>query len=269
MKKVFSLALVTLAASVMAVQPSINFSDNFNTYANGNLAGLAANAVGQGTWAQTGTSVATPVQVVNGTVVLGTSGQDVYAPLTTPISITTGSTFYIGATVTLTAAQATGDYFLHFTPIVGDTSALAERLYAKSAVGGFVFGYNGTSGTANYSSSVLSLNTPYRIVMAYTGVAGSANDTFALYVNPTDTSVELNNTPFFTSGYVGSGAEATTVAGINLRQGSAANAPSVVLDNLSVGTTFGEIAPVPEPSVGAILGGFGLLGLVMSARRRS
>lgn len=268
MKKVSSLVFVTLAASVMAVQASINFSDNFNAYTNGNLAGLALNAVGQGTWAQTAAVNTTPVQVNNGTVILG-SGQDVYAPLTSPIALTTGSTFYIGATVTLTTASVTGDYFLHFTPVIGEASIFPERLYAKSAVGGFVFGYNGSSGAANYSSSVLSLNTAYRLVLAYTSVAGAINDTFALYVDPTDTSVEINNTPFFTSAYIGTGAEVTTVAGINLRQGSAANAPSVVLDNLSVGTTFGEIAPVPEPSVGAILGGFGLLGLVMSARRRN
>lgn len=266
MKKVSPLAIVAFAASVMAVQASINFSDSFNTYANGNLAGTSANAVGQGTWAQTGTVNTTPVQVSGGTVVLG-SGQDIYAPLTSPISLTAGSTFYIGATVTLTTASVTGDYFLHFTPVVGESSIFPERFYAKSAVGGFVFGYNGSSGAANYSSSVLSLNTSYRLVLAYTSVAGAINDTFALYVDPTDTSVEINNTPFFTSGYIGTGAEVITVAGINLRQGSAANAPSVILDNLSVGTTFGEIAPVPEPSVGAILGGFGLLGLFMSARR--
>ena len=121
----------------------------------------------------------------------------------------------------------------------------------------------------NYSGTVLSFNTPYRLVLAYTGVAGTINDTFGLYVNPTDTSVELNNTPFFSSVYVGTGAESVTVAGINLRQGSAANAPSVIIDDLSVGTTFGEIAPVPEPSIGSLLGGFGLLGLFMSARRQN
>jgi len=269
MKKTSMITLATLVGSSFAVQAALNFSDNFDSYSNGNIAGLGANAIGQGPWAQTGSSVVNPVQVLNGTVVLGTTGQDVYAALSTPISLTVGTTFYIGATVTLTAAQATGDYFMHFTPIVGDTSALAERLYAKSAVGGFVFGYNGTSGAANYSSSVLILNTSYRLVLAYTSVAGTANDTFALYVNPTDTAVELNNTPFFTSGYVGSGAEATNVAGINFRQGTASSAASVIIDNLSVGTIYSELAPVPEPSVGAILGGFGLLGLLMAARRRS
>ena len=270
MEKLLSVALVTFSVSITAVHATINFYDNFNTYVNGNLAGLTANAVGQGTWAETGAAAATPVQVVNGAVVLGTSGQDVYAPLTTPISITAGSTFYIGATVTLTAAQATGDYFLHFTPTVGDSAVFAERLFAKSSPGGFVFGYDGSSGgTVNYSPTVLSFNTPYRLVLAYTGVAGPINDTFALYVNSTDTSVELNNTPLFTSGYVGTGAESATVAGINLRQGTAANAPSVIVDDLSVGTTFGEIASVPEPSIVALVGGFSLLGLFMSARRQS
>lgn len=269
MNKASSLGLTVLTLSSLAAQATINFSDNFDSYLNGNLAGLAANVVGQGTWAQTGTSAATPVQVNNGTVVLGTSGQDVYAPLTTPISITAGSTFYIGVTVSLTAAQATGDYFLHFTPTVGDSGVFAERLFAKSTTGGFLFGYNGSSGgTVNYSSTVLSFNTPYRLILAYTGVAGTLNDTFALYVDPSDTSIEGNNTAYLTSGYVGTGAESTTVAGINLRQGTAANAPSVVVDNLSVGTTFGEIAAVPEPGVGAIFAGFGLLGLFISARRR-
>jgi len=244
---------VILAASPLGSQATVVFYDDFNSYNNVNL-------VGQGTWAQTSTSAATPVQVNNGTVVLGTSGQDVYAPLTSPISITDGSTFYIGATVDLTAAQATGDYFLHWTPIVGSSTIFPERLFVKSSGAGFVFGYDGSSGgTVNYSSTVLSLNTSYRIVLAYTGVNGALNDTFALYVNPTDTSVEGNNTAYLTSGYVGTGAESTTVAGINLRQGTAGSAPSVILDNLTVATLFSDAAsaaPVPEPTTfiaGALL----------------
>ena len=261
-----------LAASPLGSQATVVFYDDFNSYVNGNLAGTAQDALGQGTWRQTGASAATPVQVNNGTVVLGTSGQDVYAPLTSPISITDGSTFYIGATVDLTAAQATGDYFLHWTPIVGSSTIFPERLFAKSSGAGFVFGYDGSSGgTVNYSSTVLSLNTSYRVVLAYTGVNGALNDTFALYVNPTDTSVEGNNTAYLTSGYVGTGAESTTVAGINLRQGTAANAPSVILDNLTVATLFSDAAsaaPVPEPSSVAIIVMGGFAGLVALRRKR-
>jgi hypothetical protein len=260
---------VILTSFPLGSQATVYFYDDFNSYANGNLAGTTQNGVGQGTWAQTSTSATTPVQVNNGTVVLGTSGQDAYAPLTSPISITDGSTFYIGATVDLTAAQATGDYFLHFTPTVGNSSIFPERLYAKSSGAGFVFGYDGASGgTVNYSSTVLNLNTSYRIVLAYTGVNGTLNDTFALYVDPTDTSVEGNNSAYLTSGYVGTGAESTTVAAINLRQGSATSAPSVILDNLAVATLFSDAAPVPEPSSVAffVMGGFA--GLV-ALRRKS
>ena len=264
---------VILAAAPLGSQATVGFYDDFNSYVNGNLAGLTANAVGQGTWAQTSSSAVTPVQVNSGTAVLGTSGQDVYAPLTSPISITDGSTFYIGATVDLTAAQATGDYFLHWTPIVGSSTIFPERLFVKSSGAGFVFGYDASSGgTVNYSPTVLSLNTSYRVVLAYTGVNGVLNDTFALYVNPTDTSVEGNNTAYLTSGYVvGNAAEATTVAGINLRQGGTTSAPSVILDNLTVATLFSDaapVAPVPEPSSVAIIVMGGFAGLVALRRKR-
>jgi hypothetical protein len=267
MKKIVLFLAAGLLCSTSSVFASISFSDNFDSYINGNLAGLTTNALGQGTWRQTGGSSANPVQVNNGTVVLGTSGQDVYAPLTSPISITDGSTFYIGATVDITAAQSSGDYFLHWTPSVGNTTIFPERLFVKASAGGFVFGYDGSSGgTVNYSSTVLSLGTSYRIVLAYTGVAGTLNDTFALYVNPTDSSVEGNNSAYLTSGYVGSGAEATTVAAINLRQGTGSSAPSVILDNLVVATLFSEAAPVPEPST-LLLGGLGLAGLLVVRRK--
>ena len=90
------------------------------------------------------------------------------------------------------------------------------------------------------------------------------NDTFALYVNPTDTLVEANNIAYLTSGYVGTAAETNFVAGVNLRQGSASAAPSVVLDNLTVATLFSDAAPaapVPEPSMLALglVGGFACL----------
>jgi trimeric autotransporter adhesin len=262
MKKLLCFPLPVLAVSVLTAHATLNFSDNFDGYATGNL-------VGQGSWLQTGTVATSPVQVNNGQVVIGT-GQDVYAPLATPINITVGSTFYIGLTATFTAAQVAGDYFLHFTPIVGDSSIFSERLFAKSSGTGFVFGYTAASGSANYSSSVLNFNTPYRLVLAYTSVAGTLNDTFALYVDPADPAVAGNNTPFFTSGYVAtSGTESTTVAAINLRQGSAANAPSLTVDNLTVGTDFAEVAPVPEPSTAALIGGLGLLGLYLAKRRRN
>ncbi len=264
MKKLSLLALASIATCHSAVA-TIFFSDNFDGYANANL-------VGQGPWAQTGATATSPVQVsASGNVVLGPTGQDVYAPLITPLPVNGSPSFYIGVDVTLTAAQATGDYFLHWTPTVGDSSLFLERLYAKSSGSGFVLGYgSGTVATPAYGSTVLSLNQDYRLVLEYTPVAGTLNDTFTLYVNPSDTSVEGNNTPYMTSGWNGTTAEQTTVAGINFRQGTAANAPSVVADNLDVANTFGEAAvfTVPEPSSVALGIAGGLAGLVIWKRRK-
>jgi hypothetical protein len=277
MKKTVILSLCSFATllAVQTSEASVNFYDNFDSYVNGNLAGTTQNTIGQGTWAQTSTSSATPIQVLGGAVVLGTSGQDVYSALTTPLNFTDGQTFYIGATVDITAAQAAGDYFLHWSSPAGTTSIFTERFYAKSdGSGGFVFGYDGSSGgTVNYSPTSLSLNTSYRVVLAYTAVAGAVNDTFALYVNPTDLSVQANNTPYMTSAYVGTGAEVSpqTVSAINFRQGSAANAPSVIIDNLTVATLFSDaapIAPVPEPTTIALAGLGGLAGLLAFRRRK-
>src|SRR3954470_5068825 len=105
MKKFLLLAVSTIAANQTSLA-TVNFSDDFNSYANGNLAGTTQNGFGQGTWQQDNTTATTPIQINNGAVVLGTSGQDIYSALTTPITLTDGSSFYIGLNVNVAAAQA-------------------------------------------------------------------------------------------------------------------------------------------------------------------
>ena len=260
--------LLLLASSALITQVTfadVNFSDNFNSYANGNL-------VGQGPWTQTGASATTPIQVSSGAAVVGTSGQDIYAALAAPINLQDGQSFYIGADLNFSSAQAAGDYFLHYSSPVGTTSVFQERIFAKSSGSGLVLGYDAGAGTAvNYGSLVLSLNQTYRIVLDYTAVAGITNDTFAMYVNPVDTSVEGNNTAYLTSVYNSSSSpESPTVSAINLRQGTAANAPALTVDNLDVTTTFGEAAvfTVPEPSTIALGVFSGLVGVIWFRRRK-
>jgi len=262
MKKLSLLAVASIAVCHSALA-TVYFSDNFDSYANGNL-------VGQGPWLQTGSVATTPVQANNGAVAVGNTGQDIYAPLISPTTINDGASLYIGLDLSVSAAQSTGDYFLHWTPTVGNSSVFQERIWAKSSGAGYVLGYTTTAGTAVYGSTVLTLGTDYRLVLNYTGVAGPANDTLAIYVNPSDTTTEANNTAYLSGGFVGTGSETNAVAGINLRQGSAANAPTETVDNLNVATTFGEAAvfTVPEPSSIALGIAGGLAGLVIWKRRK-
>lgn len=248
----------------MESEASVVYYDSFS-YPDGALTNVSL-----GTWKETA-AAANPQQVVGGSVVLGTSGQDTYSALSTPLTLVDGSTFYIGATVSFTSAQSGGDYFLHFSSPAGTTSLFQERLFAKSTTGGLLLGFaDNTGGTTAYGTTVLSFATSYNIILAYTSVAGAANDTFAMYVNPTDLLVEGNNTAYLTTGYIGTGAELTSVGALNLRQGSGTAAPAESIDYLVAGTTFADVtaAPVPEPSTIALAGIGGVAALVALRRRK-
>lgn len=254
------------------LQAASVFSDDFNSYTTGNL-------VGQGNWLQTGATATSPVQVNASTkVALGTSGQDVYSAMPGgPLTFADGTSFYVGLTLNVSAAQATGDYFLHYTPTVGDTSLFFDRLFVRASGAGYTLGWLATSGTGSgvlYGSTVLNLSTDYRVVLAYHAEAGTQNDTSAIYVDPfTDTSVELNNTPYASFAWNGGtvSAENHTVAAINLRQGTAANSATLTVDDLNASLAFGDVttytAVVPEPQSLTILVAFGLVGWRLLRRR--
>jgi len=275
MKKLLCFGCGLLVATV-GVRATPVFSDNFNGYTTGNLAGLTQDALGQGPWRQTGTAAATPIQVNNvsgnNMAALGTSGQDVYAGLPGgPITLADGDNFYIGLTLDVSAAQATGDYFLHFSSPLGTTSFFIDRLFVKSTTGGYLLGWAENSGgaVASYGTSVLSFNTSYRVVVAYHDVAGTLNDTGAVYVSPTDP-VEGNNTAYVTKAWTSTTAENETIAALDLRQGSGSAAPTLTVDNLNASTTFSDVTTftaIPEPTCLSLLGGLGLVALFINRRR--
>lgn len=238
------------------------FSDNFDSYS-GTLAG-------QGTWVQNGSSAVTPIQVTGGKAMIGSSGQDLNAPITPNYNLVDGTPFYIGATINLSAAQTSGDYFLHWSPATGSSSFLS-RLFAKSTTGGYLLGYVETAGGAvvSYGTTTLSLNQDYRVVIAYDPVAGTLNDTASVYVDPTSYGSEGANTPYVTKSWTSTIAESTVLGAINLRQGSATAAPTLSLDDLVVSTAFGDmqVVTVPEPCTASLVG-LGLLAGTLIRRRK-
>ena len=266
MKK-YLLVCVSILGGVSASFAAPAFSENFNSYVNGNLAGTTQNELGQGPWAQNNVSSTTPIQVSNGRALLGTSGQDVYAAFSSAVANPDGTSFYYALTLNVISAQATGDYFFHVSNPAGTTSLFYERLFARSSGAGFQLGLLDTSGTGSlttWGATELPLSTDHRIVVAQNSIAGANNDTFSVYVNPTDLGVEGNNTAYLTHTWTSVNAETATYAAVNLRQGSGANAANVLVDDIQVSKTFSEAAGVPEPSSIALatMGGLAMLGFL-------
>lgn len=259
-KMLLAFAVASLGAS-SASHAAVLYSTDFKapTYADGTLVPVAlatdTTTPGQDGWLNSSGGLTNPIQVSDaassGIVTIGTTGQDVrhtFAP------VTAGSV-YLTAAVNITAAQANGDYFIHLGD--GGTSNFYGRTFAKSTTGGFHLAVNTSSGgtPAPTYGAALPFGA-HTLLLKYDIVAGTANDTATLFVNPT-TADGSGDTAYVTATNIG--ADATSIAGVYLRQGSATNAPSLTVDSLSVDV-------IPEPTTLAALAG---MGLVAFRRRRA
>lgn len=248
MKKT-TLLLAAIACGIGSARAStILYSTDFNapTYSDGGL-------IGQDGWVITGTSVISPIAAANtgtdGTVTLTTTGQDVRRAFTP--NHTSGS-IYLNVEFTVASAQATGDYFVH----LGDNGAsnFYARTYIRSSGTGFVMALGTSSGAATYGTTVLDFNTAYTLLVRYDIIAGTTNDTGALFINPAN-ELGIGDTAYVAATTVGT--DATLINSVSLRQGTATSAPGVTIDSITV--------LVPEPS-SALLGALGILGLLRRRR---
>jgi hypothetical protein len=240
-----------------AVLYSTGFSSP--TYSDGALnTNTDTTTAGQDGWLNTSGGGTNNITVsntaTNGIVSMTTSGQDVRHPLSG--AVTSGSV-YLDADINVSAAQATGDYFLHLGD--GGTSNFYARTYIKAATGGYVMALGTSSGTAvTYGTTVLPFNQTQHILVRYDFVPGATNDTGALFVNPT-TADGSGDTPYVAATTIGT--DATSISGVYLRQGTAGSAATLAsVDNVAVNGV------VPEP---AALASIALVGLGLARRRRA
>ena len=256
----FFLILSAIAVTSLAAQAQTTvLSNNFGTgYTNGNL-------VGQNGWTQTSTATNNPIQILNNQAVLGTSGQDIWKAFDTPVVLSNNLGAYLLTTAvfSINSAQAAGDYFFHLSAPTNTTSFFFQRLYARSATGGFQLGLSVSSTNSTNSlvwgSGILNLGQTYTNVLKWDFLTGDSNDPVNVFVNPTgDLST---NTPYATATW--GTLEPTNLAAANLRQGSSGNAPTASFDSFTVQV-------VPEPSTYAMLAlaGAGFAGYVIRRRRR-
>ena len=259
-----------IAAS--AANADVYYSTNFGMgYDPGDLVpgDPAGGLPGQNGWKQTSSNTATPIQVTNGAAIIGTSGQDVYHTFNPTAYPTAGNTLYYSASMQVTAAQSTGDFFLFVGDPAGTSTNFFGRLFAKSTTGGFLLGIQanggGSSAPVTYGTLPLTLSQTYNVVVAYDFATGALNDTFAVYVNPNSTN-RASLTSYVSAGWLTTTtAEPTQLTEIGLRQGTSSKAPSVSVYSLAAGSSLADVGVVPAPGALALLG---VAGLVGSRRRR-
>ena len=163
-------------------------------------------------------------------VPLANTGQDVYRAFTAATLNATTPAIYTTAVVNVSAAQAIGDYFLS----LGTTTTSISRVYIQSNGTGFSFGVLRNTGTVTYESTVRPFNTNIKLVLKYEQVAGATNDVVKLYVNPSSASEPGSATV----SNIGTAADTTSFAAVQLYQGAATNAPTLEVDNIVVSTTW-------------------------------
>ena len=247
MKKALLIAFVC-AAAIGQSRADTLLSQDFTTFNNGGL-------IGQGGWTLIGTSVVNPITVASGIVSLANNGQDAGTAFSSGVN---SGDLTLNFSLSLSAAQAGGDYFLAF-----DTGASAtnynSRVFAKSSGSGYVLGLQmgATGATPTYGTTELAFGTIYNITLVHTFVAGALNDTGSLSVGGSSYTGLV--------AWSGTTSEDATLSAVAFRQGSAGSAATISsIGNLVV---TGTPAAVPEPGTVALVG-LGLGVVLYGARRR-
>jgi len=199
-------------------------------------------------WTQIGSVTTNPISVTNSSLsytgftnsgvgnaaALTTSGQDIYRDLQSSIS---SGDVYLSFMLNVSAAQANGDYFMAMIP-AGSTSSFFSRFFIKSSATGYVLGISKWTETAIYGTNVLNFNTTYFVVIKYSFSATTTTDDQAsLYV--LSSGIPITEPA---STYVGPTASIATdqanFSRLALRQGSAVNAATLVVDGIRVSTNW-------------------------------
>lgn len=171
------------------------------------------------------------------------NGQDVYTTFTKQNS---SATVYASFLLNISEAK-TGDYVFAFGPSAG-ASNFRGRLFIKgSATSGYLnFGIsNGNTGTT-YGSTNFALNTTHLVVVKYEFTSGSTA-TATVFINPNlfaqPATYEVSVTD------ITAGNAPADITHYAIRQGTAASAPTFVMDGIRIATDWGACLGNPQYDV--------------------
>jgi len=253
MKKIYLLLIVLAVffAPLKSTRAQWLLTDDFSSPASG------TNINGNGWTAHSGAGT-NPIKVaasgltyagyygsaIGNSISLTTSGEDDNRTYT---AINSGSA-YAAAMINVSAAQATGDYFFHLGT---STSTFNARLFIKSSGAGFVVGISKVNTSPVYGATVYSFNTTYLVVIKYTYIAGLTNDRADAFVLTSPSMPNVEPAATVSSTDSGTGTDATTLTAVFVRQGTAANAPTLQIDGIRVAASWSDLFFTPSVTTGA------------------
>src|SRR4029079_19449074 len=174
-----------------------------------------------------------PGSGVGNAVTLTTSGEDDNRTFATQTSGSVYAAFLV--TVTDAAVDPIGGYFFHLGPDPVGTTFRARVFIKKDASNNIAFGISKAATAAPdvaFTPFSYSLNTTYLVIVKYTIVDGTNNDTVSMFVSSTVPATEpaptVSATDIATQADVNPGT-------VSLRQGAAATSPVVRVDGIRVG----------------------------------
>lgn len=272
LQKLFALVLVCCAFLGSSNAWGQVFSENFVYPAASKLTdnGWSAHSgAGTNPISVVGTSLSypqSPVSGIGGAASLTTTGEDVNKTFTASSS----GSVYVSLLVNVSAAQATGDYFLNLGPDPISTT-YTGRVFIKSSGSGIQFGISKVSTPAAvYGTTTYNLNETHLLVVKYTFNGGTtSDDVVELFVNPT---LGADQPSASVTAAVG-GTDAVAIGSVALRQGSGTNAPTLLVDGIQIGTTWASVTsgttptttPTLTPSTGSLNFGEKLIGTAVTS----
>ncbi len=265
-------AVAVTGLALQSAQATLFFADGFN-YAVGGL--NASDVSPAGTSGNAWSSGSSHITVVSGDLTYaglqdlgGNSIQDVWgvsagSVVNTYTSQTSGSVYY-SFLINCTVAPSASTYLTSLNPGTGAPNGSSDALQVDIAPSGagFKVGLRTVGASITTAATVLSLNTTYLVVAEYTfGGTGSAS----LFLNP----VAGGSQPTADVTLAGNGT-VTSLADVGFKAQTTPTTGTTLLDNLLIGSTWGDVTPVstasPEPSTLALTG-LGLLAVAARFRR--
>ncbi len=171
------------------------------------------------------------------------AGTDYARSFTSQNSGTVYASFLLNVT-NISAVTTTGGYTTGFTDVA---SAFAGRVWIRNTVTSGTTTYNlginagSIAGNTAWATNTLNVGTIYLVTIAYQFVTGTSNDVGKIWINPV-----LGNTTEPTTDASSTNATATDNTSIQryfFRQDAAGTTPTLIIDELRVGTTWASVTP--------------------------